>query len=101
MDYEISRTNVQLGSSGLDGVRATPVEPPIATPEAMERFEEEKANVRGVTDQLKPIIEWHKDSHSFVCVVMLSDAQHMRGGETELQRADGTTIKVKAPQMVR
>jgi hypothetical protein len=101
MDYEISHTNVQLGPEGLAGVRATPVEPPAATKEAIDRFGKEKPKARAVTDQSKPIIEWHKDSHPFVCVVMLSDARYMVGGETELQEADGTTVKVKAPQMVR
>ncbi|KAH7231864.1 hypothetical protein B0J15DRAFT_357848, partial [Fusarium solani] len=76
MDYEISHTNVQLGPGGLDA------------PKKQE-----------VTDQTKPIIEWHKDSHPWVCVVMLSDARHMSGGETELMKGDGTTLKVKAPQM--
>lgn len=100
MDYEVSHCNIQLGPSGLEGVRATPVEPPEATPEAIAQFEKEKPRT-AVTDQTKPIIEWHRDSHPFVCVVMLSDARHMTGGETELKKADGTTIKVKAPQMVR
>ncbi|EEU35980.1 uncharacterized protein NECHADRAFT_17752, partial [Fusarium vanettenii 77-13-4] len=77
MDYEISHTNVQLGPGGLDA------------PKKQE-----------VTDQTKPIIEWHQDSHPWVCVVMLSDARHMSGGETELMKGDGTTLKVKAPQMV-
>ncbi len=35
-----------------------------------------------------------------MCVVMLSDARHMTGGETELMKGDGSTLKVKAPQMV-
>lgn len=42
----------------------------------------------------------HRDSHPFVCVVMLSDASHMVGGETELECGDGSSVKVKAPQMV-
>ncbi|XEV07522.1 hypothetical protein FSHL1_012809 [Fusarium sambucinum] len=99
MDYEISHTNVQLGPGGVDAVRNTPIEPPEATEEAIKNFEAEKGQVRAVTDQSKPIIEWHKDSHPWVCVVMLSDARHMTGGETELMKGDGTTIKVKAPQM--
>ncbi|OJJ65174.1 hypothetical protein ASPSYDRAFT_194161 [Aspergillus sydowii CBS 593.65] len=84
MDYEISHANVQLGAGGLEEVRGTP-----------------KKTVREAvtTDQTKPIIEWHKDSHPFVCVVMLSDARHMAGGETELMKGDGGTLKVKAPQM--
>ncbi|KAL4870594.1 hypothetical protein BDV12DRAFT_184406 [Aspergillus spectabilis] len=56
MDYEISHTNVQLGPAGFDGLGAT--------------LKQEAK----VTNQSKPIIEWHKDSHPFVCVVMLSDA---------------------------
>ena len=100
LDYEISHTNVQLGSDGLDAVRKTPVEPPIATDKAIASFEQTKKQTRAVTDQSKPIIEWHKDSHPWVCVVMLSDARHMVGGETELLKGDGTTLKVKAPQMV-
>ncbi|KAJ5104227.1 hypothetical protein N7532_004756 [Penicillium argentinense] len=99
MDYEISHTNVQLGPGGLDVVRKSPIEPPMATEEAIAKFEKEKSKLRAVTDQSKPIIEWHRDSHPFVCVVMLSDARHMVGGETELKRADGSTLKVKAPQM--
>ena len=100
MSYEVSHTNVQLGPGGLDAVRETPVEPPIATEEAIKRFEQDKPKTRAVTDQTKPIIEWHKDSHPWVCVVMLSDARYMTGGETELMKGDGSTIKVKAPQMV-
>ena len=99
MDYETSHTNVQLGPGGLDAVRNTPIEPPEATPEAIAEFEKNKPKARSVTDQTKPIIEWHRDSHPFVCVVMLSDAQYMDGGETELQCGNDSTIKVKAPQM--
>ncbi|KAJ5385810.1 hypothetical protein N7509_008351 [Penicillium cosmopolitanum] len=99
MDYEISHTNVQLGPGGLDAVRKTPLEPPAATEEAISEFEKDKPQTRAVTDQTRPIIEWHRDSHPFVCVVMLSDARHMIGGETELKKADGSTLKVKAPQM--
>jgi hypothetical protein len=100
MDYEISHTNVQLGPGGIDAVRNTPVEPPVASNEAIRSFEANKSKETAVTDQTKPVIEWHKDSHPWVCVVMLSDARHMSGGETELMKGDGTTLKVKAPQMV-
>ncbi|KAM0716037.1 hypothetical protein Q7P37_008551 [Cladosporium fusiforme] len=99
LDYETAHTNVQLGPGGLEEVRRTPVEPPVATPEAIARLEQGEEKPDQVTDQEKPIIEWHKDSHPFVCVVMLSDAQYMQGGETELLRGDGKTLKVKAPQM--
>ncbi|KAL3490409.1 hypothetical protein BJX62DRAFT_207467 [Aspergillus germanicus] len=100
LDYEIAHTNVQLGPGGVEGVKTTPVQPPIATEEGIREFEEAKAKDAIVTDQAKPIIEWHRDSHPFVCVVMLSDARFMAGGETELMKGDGSTLKVKAPQMV-
>ena len=105
MDYEISHTNVQLNSEdseGIEEIRRTPVQPPVATEESIRKSEDaKKIRKQAVTDQSKPIIEWHKDSHPWVCVVMLSDARHMSGGETELMKGDGSTIKVRAPQMVR
>lgn len=94
---EISHTNVQLGSDGLEGVRTTPVEPPVATEEMIRNFEKEKPKIPGDYRLDKLILEWHKDSHPFVCVVMLSDARYMIGGETELPKEDGITLKVKAP----
>lgn len=99
MDYEICHTNVQLGPAGVDGVAAIPVEPPAATDDAIAQFAEGKADA--ATDESKNIVHWHKDSHPFVCVVMLSDARNMLGGETELRCGDGRTVKVRAPQMVR
>ncbi|GME49228.1 hypothetical protein GTA08_BOTSDO10496 [Neofusicoccum parvum] len=81
MDYEISHTNVQLGPEGIKG------------------FGKGKAKPKNGTGRAESIIEWHKDSHPFVCVVMLSDARNMLGGETELQGGDGRTLKVKSPQM--
>lgn len=94
MDYEISHTNVQLGPGGLEAVKDTPVQPPNA-PEVVE-------NHPAATDQpaKSAIVPWHRDSHPFVCVVMLSDARHMTEGETEIQRGDGKTTKVRSPQMV-
>ena len=101
MDYEICHVNAQLGPDGVDGIKKTPVEPPWATEEAIKAFEGSKAEEEvKTTDQTKPVVEWHRDSHPFVCVVMLSDARHMVGGETELECGDGRSVKVKAPQMV-
>ena len=104
MDHEVCHTNVQLGPDGVDGVWKTPVNPPEATPEALAscRAETEskalaKATSGGPVQQA--IVPWHRDSHPFVCVVMLSDARHMTSGETELRKGDGTTIKVRSPQI--
>lgn len=100
LDYEICHTNIQFGSGGLDAVMSTPVEPPNATEEAIKKFQEDQLKESKVTEQSGAIIDWHNDSHPWVCVVMLSDARHMSGGETELMKGDGTTLKVRAPQMV-
>ncbi|KAJ9299615.1 hypothetical protein DTO271G3_2499 [Paecilomyces variotii] len=93
MDHEIAHTNVQLGPKGVDGVKDTPVEPPeaprvIGTHTHMPEVKKAEA-----------LVPWHRDSHPFVCVVMLSDARYMIDGETELRKGDGTTIKVKSPGM--
>ncbi|KZF25150.1 hypothetical protein L228DRAFT_227093 [Xylona heveae TC161] len=98
MDYEISHANVQLGPGGIDAVRKTPIEPPAATATEENGDSEESAPVEN-PDRKEEIIKWHKDSHPWVCVVMLSDARHMVGGETELLKADGSSLKVRAPQM--
>jgi hypothetical protein len=47
-----------------------------------------------------PVVNWHKDSYPFVCVLMLSDASEMKGGETALQTGTGEIMKVRGPQMV-
>lgn len=108
VDYEICHTNVQLGDGGLDGVWDTPVVPPEPSEEERLGFEEGKRKREGEgevddgdDDLEKAIVSWHRDSHPFVCVVMLSNSEFMTDGETELQKGDGTTMKVRAPQMVR
>jgi hypothetical protein len=99
VDYEIAHTNVQLGSGGLDAARNTPIEPPEATPEAIAALQKNEPKQEGGKEKAS-IIEWHHDSHPFVCVVMLSDARHMTGGETVLKTGNGDVLPVKAPQMV-
>ncbi|KAF2726721.1 hypothetical protein EJ04DRAFT_547558 [Polyplosphaeria fusca] len=46
-----------------------------------------------------PVTKWHNDSYPFVCVVMMSDATNMSGGETALQTGPGEILKVRGPQM--
>ena len=48
----------------------------------------------------KPVVDWHTDSYPFVCVLMLSDASTMIGGETALRTGSGEILKVRGPQMV-
>ncbi|CUA70948.1 hypothetical protein RSOLAG22IIIB_09222 [Rhizoctonia solani] len=47
----------------------------------------------------RPVVGWHRDSYPWVCVLMLSDASTMQGGETALACADGTVKKIRGPQM--
>lgn len=99
-DYEICHTNVQLGPDGIEGVRNTPDMPPAA-PEVAVAPEARQGGGGDSGPAKKPaVVPWHRDSYAFVCVVMLSDAKHMTDGETEIQRGDGTTTKVRSPQMV-
>lgn len=92
-DYEIASTNVQLGPRGIAGLYDTPAEPP--------EYSEEQAqqDLAAAGPKRDPIIGWHKDAHPFVCVLMLSDARNMKGGETAYRRADGQIDYIKAPQM--
>ena len=39
----------------------------------------------------------HFDSYPFVCVLMLSDSVHLKGGQTVLRKADGTNAFVPLP----
>ncbi|KAK0117837.1 hypothetical protein ONS95_012159 [Cadophora gregata] len=95
MDYEICHTNVQLGPGGMDAVRNTPIWPPAATEEEKKSFTKNSTREEEVS---KPIVPWHRDSHPFVCVVMLSNTDFMTDGETELMKGDGSTIKVRSPE---
>ena len=110
MDYECGHTNVQLDTDDqipvkekLAAVRRTPMKPPEDVIDQSNRAEWENGNTEStpsMIDDGKAIVEWHRDSHPWVCVVMLSDARQMTGGETVLMKGDGSTIKVRAPQMV-
>ncbi|KAM5354745.1 hypothetical protein ACJ41O_001392 [Fusarium nematophilum] len=44
-------------------------------------------------------VAWHYDSFPFVCVVMLSDASDMVGGETAVRTPSGEIMKVRGPSM--
>jgi hypothetical protein len=46
------------------------------------------------------VTKWHVDSYPFVCVVMMSDASNMIGGETAIQNGSGEILKIRGPQMV-
>ena len=46
------------------------------------------------------LVGWHRDSFSFVCVVMLSDTRQMVGGETALRMGNGEVKKIRGPSKV-
>jgi len=107
-DYDICHVDVQMPPGGKKAVKDTPIKPPMATEEAMQAFQARESGELSKRDSEtdldrtseKTIVPWHKDSYPFVLVVMLSDAQHMTDGETELMKGDGTTMKVRSPGMV-
>jgi hypothetical protein len=45
------------------------------------------------------IVDWHRDSYPFACVLMLSDTTDMVGGETVVRLANRDEMRVKLPQM--
>lgn len=62
--------------------------------------DEHKADALIANDDHKPIVDWHRDSYPFVCVLMMSDTTEMVGGETALRTGTGEILKVRGPSMV-
>lgn len=93
MDWEIGHTNVQVGSKGLAGVRELGEVPTPAL------RADEVASIREKEDDDRLVDAWHVDSYQFVCVVMLSDASTMLGGETAIETGNGKVVKMRAAQM--
>jgi hypothetical protein len=48
----------------------------------------------------KAVVDWHRDSYPFVCVLMMSDTTGMVGGETALKTGTGGVMKVRGPTKV-
>ncbi|KAF7547515.1 hypothetical protein G7Z17_g7678 [Cylindrodendrum hubeiense] len=61
--------------------------------------EKDESKVGKKDDENLPVTKWHYDSYPFVCVVMMSDAREMVGGETALKNGSGEILKVRGPQM--
>lgn len=45
------------------------------------------------------MVGYHRDVYPWVAVLMLSDVEGMKGGETELVRGDGKSIKARGPSL--
>ncbi len=69
----------------------------IAVPGAVKK--DENGTIVPENDE-NAVVDWHRDSYPFVCVLMLSDASAMIGGETALKTASGEIKKVRGPQKV-
>lgn len=75
MDVEVGNINISVKAGEQDAAATQPPDDP-------------------------PVTLWHRDSYPFVCVVMMSDASKMRGGETALRTGSGDIVKVRGPEMV-
>jgi hypothetical protein len=53
-----------------------------------------------VAEDQNPVVDWHRDSYPFVCVLMMSDVTGMIGGETALKTGTGDIKKVRGPEKV-
>lgn len=102
IDHEICHTSIQLGKSSIEEAKKKPVTPPEATDEAIKELQEwnEAQKREAPTEPDNPdktVVPWHRDSRPFICVVIPSDTRKMVGGETELMKGDGPTIKARSP----
>ncbi|KAG9966685.1 hypothetical protein KCU61_g67, partial [Aureobasidium melanogenum] len=86
MPTEIGHTNIQVSGPGdvLGQLRVQPSQ------EALPLTDEEEAY-----DPLSgsSVIPWHVDSYPYVCIIMLSDTTHMKGGETYISGKDIQAVK--------
>ncbi|OAL34941.1 hypothetical protein AYO20_05902 [Fonsecaea nubica] len=93
-DYEIGHVNVQLdelaGKENLWDVLPPPYPPKNANLV-------DRASIPNEKEQLSSVRNWHVDSYPWVCVCMLSDPAGMVGGETGLEKGDGSVIKMLGP----
>ncbi|THY83323.1 hypothetical protein D6C95_08493 [Aureobasidium pullulans] len=92
MPTEIGHTNIQVSGSG-DVLSQLKIQP---SQEARPLTKEEE-----LYDPLSgsSVIPWHRDSYPFVCVLMLSDTTHMKGGETYVSARDiqAASIIIRGP----
>ncbi|POY70194.1 hypothetical protein BMF94_6777 [Rhodotorula taiwanensis] len=99
MDLELGHVNYQLGQKGKDGLRETPVVPPVQTGHFTgAELERVKALAEADTGEGPDNnVCFHQDAYPFVCVLMLSDCSAMVGGETALKTGDGRIVKARGP----
>ena len=92
-DYEIGHVNVQLDEL-TDKANLYDILPP-AVPK--NKATSMPADSKSSEEQLESVRDWHVDAYPWVCVCMLSDPEGMIGGETGLQKGDGSVVKMLGP----
>ncbi|KIX95190.1 uncharacterized protein Z520_09106 [Fonsecaea multimorphosa CBS 102226] len=95
-DYEIGHVNVQLDELA-DKENLWDVLPPAYPPKNSTTIE--RSSIPSEKEQLSSVRDWHVDSYPWVCVCMLSDPQGMVGGETGLEKGDGSVVKMLGPDI--
>ena len=78
IDYEIGHTNISIPGA----------------------IKKDKGGVIIAVENGKAVVDWHRDSYPFVCVLMMSDTTGMVGGETALKTGTGGVMKVRGPTKV-
>ncbi|KAK5191767.1 hypothetical protein LTR92_008348 [Exophiala xenobiotica] len=92
-DYEIGHVNVQLDALA-DKTNLYEVLPPAVPKNEATSI---PADSKSTDEQLESVRDWHIDAYPWVCVCMLSDPEGMIGGETGLQKGDGSVVKMLGP----
>jgi len=97
MPYELGHVNIQVndGPEGLEGLGRDPL--PALPALVSSQQDGESSDEEDLDEDL--VVGWHQDSYPWVCVVMLSDASTMKGGDTAMECGDGTIRKVRGPQI--
>lgn len=120
---QLGHTNVQTKSRSPEVVKDTLDHlGPEPLPPLVPSTESDSDSSDDETPELEPsepVVKWHKDSYrvsgfdfslvfdvltqmndvAWVCVVMLSDASTMRGGETAIECGDGSIKKIRGPEL--
>ncbi|GAA6021524.1 hypothetical protein JCM10207_005790 [Rhodosporidiobolus poonsookiae] len=98
MPLEKGHVNYQVGNGTLDDVRKASValepQPSLYEGEELEKLKKTAAADGG---EGSTTVGFHRDAYPFVCVLMLSECEHMLGGETALKTGDGRVIKARGP----
>ncbi|KZT58703.1 hypothetical protein CALCODRAFT_231807 [Calocera cornea HHB12733] len=92
MPYELGHVNIQA-KDGIESLGRDPL-PPLPP---LVHSDSDTESSDDETLEVEKVVGWHVDSYPWVCVVMLSDASSMMGGDTALEGGDGKVHRVRGP----